>query len=224
MPRKLPATITFDEAEDEVMFTQAALKADPDAEDLLPMTGAWLGTIDMGRPADRAAWQAVANADAARVIANGRLDLTCTAFGDELYLAVRKDRTSSEWRQFFAAAVSVFVRQALARQVATVRSWLQGSTHPVLENHRAELARWSTKADEALVATRGTALVRGTAHQAREEMAEDLTRERDGLYVALVQRAEERRLPRDWPSLFFRVKPRATTVTEEEPEPAPQTP
>lgn len=42
-----------------------------------------------------------------------------------------------------------------------------------------------------------------------KELADALTRERDGIHAALTQRANERRLPRESPNTFFRVEPRA---------------
>ncbi len=207
MPRKIPVGITFDDAEDEILFTRAALRADPDAEDLLGLTDGWMAAVDGARQKERAAREALLNADARRTVANGRLDVACTAFGDDLWLAVGRDRTAARWRQFFAQSVSRFIRQALSRQVATVQSWL-GATDPALSPHRTTLERWAQAAADALVATRGTALVRGESWQAREEMADELTRERDGLWMALASRARERGLPRDWPDLFFRVEAR----------------
>lgn len=209
MPRKIPSDISFDDAEDEIHFTRACLKADPDATDLLGETDDWQGLVDAGRMADRAARATVAEADALRIVSNARLDGECTHFGDELLLAVGKDRTSSRWKKFFSVAVNRFIRQALGKQVQSVKGWLTG-TDPVLEKHRAALTTWSTAADEALVKTRATALVRGTARQQREEMAESLTRERDGLYEMLAARARERGLPRAWPATFFRVEERAS--------------
>lgn len=85
---------------------------------------------------------------------------------------------------------------------------LGASQDPVLEQHRAELERWSKVAEAALEQTRGSSAVRGEAWVAREELAEGLTRERDGLRDALAARARERDLPRDWPDLFFRVERR----------------
>src|SRR5690349_5453945 len=132
----------------------------------------------------------IANTDAARAVANVRLDRACVGFGDSLLAAVKKDRTSARWKQFFRdLAVSQFIRQALDRQVSTVRGWLGASQDPVLEQHRAELERWSKVAEAALEQTRGSSAVRGEAWVAREELAEGLTRERDGLRDALAARA-----------------------------------
>jgi hypothetical protein len=182
------------------------------------MTSGWLGLIDSARSKDRAARQAQAEADAARVIGNDRLDRACVQFGDELFLAVSKDRSSARWLQFFTLSVSKFVRQRLSTQVERVRGWLQ-STDALLETHRKPLDTWSKAAGDALVQTRGVAVVRGEARIAREELAEDLTRERDGLHDALSAIARERKLPREWPDLFFRTQSRS--AADEIPEAPP---
>jgi hypothetical protein len=220
MPRKIPSTITLDEAEDEILFTIAALKADPDAAELVSMTGDWLSLVDAARKRDRAARQAQMEADAARVVANDRLDRACERFGDELFLAVEKDRKSARWVQFFSVAVSKFVRQRLDKQVQKVRGWLE-SSDGVLDKHRGPLDTWSKAAGEAVQKTHAVAMVRGEARIAREEMAEDLTRERDGLHDALSGRAREIGLPRDWPDLFFRTMSRSAPEEAESPPAAP---
>src|SRR5690349_20889922 len=116
MPRKIPSDITFDDGEDEVLFTRGAVKADQDAADLLGETDDWLGLIDEARAADRAARATIAETDAQRIVANARLDDACVRFGDDLFLAVGKDRGSSWWLMFFSMAVNRFVRQGLSKQ------------------------------------------------------------------------------------------------------------
>src|SRR5512143_2786459 len=106
MPRKLPATMTLDALEDETLYTGAALRADPDAAPFASRTDDWIARIDEVRAMDRRARTAMANTDAARMVASDRLGQSCTAFGDDLYMAVRKDRTCSRWLQFFPLAVS----------------------------------------------------------------------------------------------------------------------
>jgi len=219
MPRKLTAKMAFETFEDEVLFTRAAVAADPDAAPLLSHTDGWLDMIQAARAADMKARTAVANADAARIVANGRLDAACVAFGDDLYMAVGKDTSSPRWRKFFAVAVSRFVRQALPRQVRQVTAWLAQADDPVLNKHRATLQAWTDKADAALTQTAALALVRGEAWTAFEQLAEDLTRERDGLRDALAAVARHKGLARTWPDLFFRVEQRGSAVHDE-----PQTP
>ncbi len=221
--RKLPLDITFDDAEDEVFFSRAALKADPDALDLLDMTDDWLAIVQSARDKDRAARIAETDASAARVITNHHLDGGCTAFGDDLFLAVEKNRQSPRWTQFFSVPVSRFVKTRFDKQVQTVKGWLGPNVNDaVLDKHRHALNTWSTAGSNALDQTRSAAMVRGSARIGREEMAEDLTRERDGLFDALSARARENGLPRDWPNQFFRVESRKST-TESSDEAAPAT-
>lgn len=214
MPHQLDAVMTLDDFEDEILFTRAALQADPDATDFLPNTQDWLGRVDAVRAKERKAREVIANTDATRAVTNVRLDKACVSLGDDLLASVKKDRTSARWRQFFRdLPVSQFIRQALDRQVSTVRGWLGASQDPVLEKHRAELERWTQAAEAALDRTRGSSAIRGEAWVGREELAEALTRERDGLHDALSGRARERDLPRDWADLFFRVERRSKKAT-----------
>lgn len=202
-PRKITPAMPLDELEAEIFFTRSCIKADPDAKDLLSLTDGWLATVDDARKKDRGAREAQADADAARIVANSRLDTACERFGDELFLAVGKDRSSARWGQFFSTSVSKFVRQALPKQVGRVRGWL-GSKDAVLEANREALDSWSKAAQDALGQTAAVGTIRGEARVAREELADDLTRERDGLHDALSARAREKGLPRDWADQFFR--------------------
>jgi hypothetical protein len=205
MPRKLLATMTLDDMEDEVLFTDAVLHADPDAAALADRAAAWIDRIDAARPHDRRARTAAAHSDASRQVAVDRLRRACVAFGDDLYLAVGKNRKSPRWLQFFPRPVSRFVRQPRAALVKAVRGWLT-SQDPVLGRYRADLERWSQNADQALVETSAVAIVRGDAHQTRGTLAVELTQERDQLHDHLSAIARERSLPREWPDMFFRVE------------------
>ncbi|MDI1477540.1 hypothetical protein [Polyangium sp. y55x31] len=212
-PRKIVPTQPLDETDAEVFYTRSCLKGDPDACDLLPLTDTWLAMVDAVRVKERAAREAQADADAARIIANGRLDAACARFGDDLWLAVNKNRSSARWTQFFSSTVSKFVRQALPKQVARVRGWLE-SKDPVLDKHRAHLEPWVNAAGAAIARTAAVATVRGEARISREELAGNLTRDRDGLHDALTARARERGLPRDWADQFFRKVSRAKGAEE----------
>lgn len=222
--RQMNADMPLDDSEDEVLFTRAALKADPLAADLLPLTDDWLGLVDAARAKDRAARIAEADAVAARVVANFHFDNACTRFGDDLFLAVAKDRESARWLRFFPIAVSRFVKMRFDKQIQKVQSWLDPSvTEPALDAHRSALTTWSQAAANSLGQTNQAAMVRSASRMAREQLAEDLTRERDGLYDTLSARARDKGLPRDWPKQFFRVaKRKASTDEDAGPESAPQ--
>jgi len=221
--RRLTAGIPLDEFEDEIFFTRGTLKADPDAAEFLPMTDDWLGLVDATRAKDREARIADIDATAARVITNHHLDGACTAFGDDLYLAVGKERESPRWTQFFSVTVSRFIKMRFDKQVGQVKAWLASSSNDAtLEKHRTSLTKWSNAAEASITLTNGVALVRGAARIAREQLAEDLTRERDGLYDVLSTRARERGLSRDWANQFFRVGSRNASGSDSDtPEPSP---
>ncbi len=217
MPRLITERMSLDDVEEEVLYTEAALKADPDAEDLLPLTANWLAAVDQQRAREREVRRTVATVDATRVVADNRLDQACTRFGDQLFLDVNKDRNSPRWKQFFKVPVSRFVRTALPRQIASVRAWLQ-SDDALFTQHKADIEQWVTRADDALVKTRALALSRGQAAISRAEFAEDLTHERDGLEAALGARARERGLDRRWPNSFFRSSSRSSRASTDDAE------
>lgn len=218
MPKKFTVDTSLNEMERQSLFTRAALKADPDAEEFVPETDNWLPAIDEVRRTERERREVVADTDARRTVANARLDIATTAFGRDLLHDLRHDRQSPRWKQYFSQKPSKVVRQPLRNQVTMVRAWLSSGMDPTLDMHRGDLARWADQADQALVATDGTALVRGQAQIARTELAEYLTAERDRLHRRLGELAAARGLPRDWPESFFYVAPRRKKAADDDEE------
>lgn len=202
--RKITQEMTLDDVRAEVWFTTAALEADSDATDLLPLTETWESKVDGVETLLRAFLREEARTDAVRIGANSRLDRACEAFGDDLYLAVGKDRTSPRWLSFFRVPVHRFVRRALSDQVSSVGGWLETKDDAVVDKHREALTQALAAARGAIDRTAALGPRRGTIWQARATAAEELTNARDGLREALAARARERSLPRDWPDTFFR--------------------
>lgn len=202
-PRKIDPEMTFDDVRSEVWFTTAALDSDPNAADLVALTEGWEPKVDTAEAQMRALLRDEARTDARRIGANGRLDAACVSFGDDLFYAVGKDRQSPRWLSYFRVAVSRFVHMGLSDQVTKVGAWLT-TADPVLESHREKLTQTRTEASKALDDTAALGPQRGTVWQTRATLAEELTAARDGLHEALAARARERKLPREWPSLFFR--------------------
>gem|GEM_PF-1138802 len=200
--RKITDDFTFDSMEDEILYTRGALLADPDAADLAPSTDGWMALVDAARAKDRAARAATQDAAALRSIGNRRLDGGCRDFGRDLATDLKNDRSSARWTRFFRSTVDSFIAQPLAAQAAAVLAWASAED-PVLARHSESLTRWARAANDALTATSNTVQVRGTAVVAREQVAEDLTKSRDGLDATLTQRAIERNLPRDYAASFF---------------------
>lgn len=218
MPRKLTRNMTLDVIEDEIFYTQAALKADPDAADLVVNTNTWLPRLDGVISSERSVQQATVEADAQREVANNRLDRTCLAFADDLLRSCSKDRESPRFTTYFPVPPSQQVRMPLGDQLDTVRGWLSTTTEPTLEMYRADLVSWVETADTALARQESTSVQRGQLWQQRETLATDLTRERDSLHRALAQRAAERGYPRTWPDLFFKLTPKNSRETQPTPE------
>lgn len=205
MVRKVVNDWTYDDWENEILFTIAALEADPDASDLVPRTATWMSMVDAARAQDRAARVAAFSASAHRSVANARLDSTCRQFGRELAADLGNDRQSPRWRRFFGGPVGDFVGQPLGDQAAACIAWLSVED-AVLTRLRPRIETWAHAAQSALVRTRDSAQARGNAIVVRESTAENLTRARDALHATLVARAAERGLERDFADGFFIVE------------------
>ena len=214
MPRKLPTQTTLNNHLRQLIYTRAALAADPQARDLLPMTDGWEARVDAVLRIHRLALNAQVGADALRRVSNTGLDTSCMAFGAELGL---KEKPGTEgFRYFFRNLTpSRFIKQALATQVGAVEAWLGATDNAVFERHRAMITTWVVAAREALTATDASANPIGTWQVARARLAEDMTRERDGLWAALDERRRAENLPRDWPDLFFRVESSESAKAED---------
>lgn len=202
MPRQIVPDLPLSQIEDEIAYTRAALAADPDAEDQLPVTDDWLPGIDALRASMREARFRRVAVTARRVVANGRLDTVSVAFGDHLLVAVKKNRQDLRWRRYFGEAPNRFVRRPLGDQVTSTRGWL-ATQDPALEPFRAELTRWVEAAEAALREDAIGTQLTADLNAARAAHAAELTRKRDGLHRTLAQRAEERDLGRYWADEFF---------------------
>jgi hypothetical protein len=207
MVKKIDDAYSLEEMRSEVLFSRAALKADPNAADFLPSTGSWLGIVATASDQELAARTASVEATASRTIANQRLDETCRDVGRALATELKNDRSGARWGRLFRGTVDDFVHQPLADQAAACKGWLE-LDEPILAAFREPLAFWANAAEAALRDTTAAGQARGTAMVGRELAAESLTRARDGLHAQLVARANERNLPRDFADGFFMVTPR----------------
>ena len=218
MPRKITERIPLDEIEEEVLFTQAVLAADPDSKDLSIDAEDWLDAVDEMREKERQLRREVAHVEAARMIADNRLNEACNRFGAELTFDTRNDRESPRFRQFFSIPASRLAKMSLSKRVVTVRAWL-GSEDVVLSKHREALETWVNQADQAVVETQRQSLKRKEMQIAREKLAMDLTRKRDSLAESLAERAREKDLDREWSKAFFRTGRSSSNGEQEVEEP-----
>jgi len=124
MARMITKEFTFDDMENEVRFSRASLKADPDAAMLHPRADSLLGWISAARDKDALARTAVQEASAFRFVANTRLDAACRSFGRDLAHSLSNDRSGARWHRFFRGTVDDFTSQPLADQAAACLAWL----------------------------------------------------------------------------------------------------
>ena len=222
MPRKLIGSTSLAEHEDELDYTRAALEADADAASLLASTDDWQSMIDAARGKERAAKRAELGADAKRRVSNGALDVACDRFGKEL--AIEADPGTARWKSFFGNTTrSSFVKRAFEKQVTACENWLASSGDAVFERHRAGLAPVIAAARAALAATAAASVPMGQWQVGRVVLAEDITRERDGLWNELDALGRRQTKPRGWADLFFRTGPSGSEPKEEPETPAPTT-
>ncbi len=204
MPRMMSLTMTIDDMEDEILFTVAALEADPDAKVLLSHTDGWLPRLDELRSEVRKLRLQAGKTQAAKAVAKTRLDTACGALGDTHFLVINKNRESSRWKKFFPSTISAFQREPLADKVAAVFGWLIVTDEPALEQHRSNLTKWATAARTALDATAQQHILRANLQQTRDTHAQQLTADRDKLHELLSGIARDQGLSRTWPDTFFR--------------------
>ena len=203
MPRAISPEAPIDALEDEILYTGASLKADPEAQDVAPdFSTLWLQHLDELRKDERAVRAANLETNAQRAIANVRLDARCEHFGDTLLLEVGKDRNSPRWKGFFPVPVSSFVRQPFADQVQQMTGWLS-SSDPALATHLPELTRWLKASKLSLDQDSDLALTRSAHKQRREAFAAAFTEARDALHDQLSSLAREKKLGRLWADAFF---------------------
>ena len=101
MVKKIDDAYSLEEMRSEVLFSRAALKADPNASDFLPSTGSWLGIVATAADQELAARTALVEATASRTIANQRLDETCRDVGRALAAELKNDRSGARWSRLF---------------------------------------------------------------------------------------------------------------------------
>ena len=197
------ADMTPDEMEDALIGTSAACEADPDAADKVAEVNALLPLVDEQRALERRVRHFGKRIDSRRKVANHLLDRAVMAYSKDLLILCGLDRTAPLFVTSFPGPPSDVVRAPLAAEVTQVRGWLAGAPNTALDQHRAELTRWSDVAYDCQLQEQALAEQRIAAHSARASLAAELTKRRDGLEDELAARGRELGLERDWARSFF---------------------
>lgn len=211
-----PRTLQGDTPEDvldDLLFTEGALEADPDAADLVPVIAGQIEQWESSTRVLRAALRKEIKAEALANVRDASLDDVILRFADNLLHAVGKNADDPRFRRYFKQPPSRFIRNARLEEATTVKSWItsiKGEPESEVSAYAALLEKAATASIEALdlVATaageRASCRVKEWGGYVRRVDAA-----RDALFADLVKRGQERKKPRDWPSRFFRTRGRA---------------
>jgi hypothetical protein len=223
--RELRAETPLETLEDEIVYTDAALKADPEAEDLAPGFAGQLESLDEVYDRERATRRAVTEATAYSRVADSRLDEEVLGSGRVMEVPLKGDRTHPSWTKVYGTATpSDVAKLARPKEVIKVRGMIKAMTElglAILATVIASLTFWAGRLDGGLTRLTDSKADRGRFRSERDEFIIGLNRARRALYGSLTTRAAERGLPKEWPDLFFRHETsRTRSKPTEEPPPA----
>jgi hypothetical protein len=138
---------------------------------------------------------------------------------------VRGDRTSAMWTKVWGALtptdVTKLPRREQVKRVTAIAAELATLAIEAMTRNVERLGFWNERLGTGLGRLDAANADRGRFIGEREEYIVSLNRARRAQGVTLAQRAVDRNLAKDWPSLFFRKTPRRGVETPEEPTPPP---
>jgi hypothetical protein len=190
-----------------LVYEDARLASDPDASDLAAGSGALLERWVEVNAGQRSAWRAAIAAQASVDANSSALDHTIAEIDAQL-LWILRDRESPRRKRYFKKTCHEIVRLRLESGIEAVRSWpasLKTEPEPALralgERLEAVIA-----AGAASLSHRTLAAANTSDQRIREidRFVDDVNAARRVRYGLLIQRAEERGLPADWPAQFFK--------------------
>lgn len=190
-----------------LVYEDTRLASDPDAIDLAAGSGALLERWMDVNAGQRSAWRAAIAAQASVDANSSALDHAIEEIDAQL-LWILRDRESPRRKRYFNKTCHELVRLRLESGIEAVRSWpasLKTEPEPALralgERLEAVIAAGNASLSERVRAAATTG-----DHRVREiaRFVDDVNAARRVRYGLLIQRAEERGLPRDWPGQFFK--------------------
>lgn len=201
-------------------YEESRLTNDEDASDLAPAAVSLVERWAIISSGQRGAWR---NA----ITAQGKVDAKASALKavinrlDDELMRISRDRDSPRRKRYFKKARHELVCLGLESALDAVRAWpasLKTEPEPSLQALGARLAE-CIAAGDAAVLERSIAAASTGDHRVREIMrfvdeCNAVRRTRLGL---LIQRAQERGLPADWPDQFFKKTSQGRKVKAPEP-------
>jgi hypothetical protein len=204
-------TIQYDDSLDHIwsvlVYEEARLLKDQNASDLAAEAGALVERWAQVNAGQRSAWRAEIVAQAGVDAEDDLIDDTIGQLDNEL-LRTFRDRDAPQRKRYFRKARHEIVRLGLESQLEVVRAWpasLKSEGEAALQALGARLEEDIARGDVAVEERQRAAAA--TADQRVREIVrfvDDINAARRTRYGLLIQRAEERRLPKDWPGRFFK--------------------
>lgn len=221
MPRALDGDRPDDVFED-LVSTEAALGADPDAKDFVPRVAELIeGGWEVATRAMRDSLRTEAAARAIAAVRDAELDDDVLGFGDALLAAVGKDRLDARFKRYFKQAPTRFVRIGRVAEATAVQSWvpsIEKEPEPAVAAFAEPLAK---EAQASLDALSGATTATGERASTRARMWDAFVKRADAeralLHADLVRRGQERGRPKGWPERFFRTVSRSPSKAGEVP-------
>ena len=194
---------------DELEYTEAALRAEPETAELAEPFHAAIDTWGPTFQRQRDSRRDIVRAEAVVGVRNAQIDRLTQRFGGMLLVESGQDRRSTFFRRFFPVAPSEFIRQSLRTQCERTRDVIVPELEKLDATNtlRAFITPLSDGAKAALAALTARSKAKGEAAMATsdvEEWKEGVNQLRRSTYAELMKIAAEQRYPRDWPEMFFR--------------------
>lgn len=199
---------SLDNVWEELVFTDARARHDPNAADLAPQIAELIQRTEAVRNGQYAVWRAEIVAQAGVAASDDDLDDLVDEVDGVLLQAEGRDRTSARYRRYFPKAPSSVIRLGLESQLGKTRAWpesLKSEPEPQCKTLGERMDGVVKRGDEAL-GKRRNAIAATADHRVREivTLIDDVNNARLAIYGVLLQRAAEKKLPKDWAKRFFR--------------------
>lgn len=220
----IPKDSSLDHVWTFLVYEEGRLLTHNDAADLAPDAGQLLARWAIVNEGQRAVWRTEILAQARVDGRDDKMDDTVIALDDELLRSV-PDRDSARYRRYFKQPRHEIVRLGLESEIEEVRTWpgsLKTEPEPPLQALGVALEA-DVAAGEDAVRQRQFALAATADHRVREVngFIDEVNAARRTRYATLIQRADERGLPKSWPQRFFRKGP--SPQKKASPQPKPKT-
>lgn len=224
-PRELPFDTTLDEAEDEIVDTSAALKADPATQDLAEDFERQMKALDDVRGRERQTRRAAIENVAFTRVADAGTDGEVIATGRTVDHHVKGNHQHPIWTKIWGSHTPTEItRLPRAEEVKKARGIVATLVTLAVESfkeHAKNLGEWVEKLAAGLGRLGDSDADRGRYVGERREFFIGLNRARLHLAGVLAQRAAELERPKEWAGLFFRKETRHRPAATEPEQPAP---